>query len=65
MGVARREFGPGIANPDHRFFSFKKMMRKSLVFHPRAVNESVFSGAPVPFLAAEFFLSHRLKWVEL
>jgi hypothetical protein len=29
---------------------------KALVFHPRPINESVLSGASVPFLATEFFL---------
>lgn len=33
-------------------------MGKPLVFHPGPVDESIFAGSTVPFLAAEFFLGH-------
>lgn len=65
MGIAGCEFGPGVADADDWLFTIEKMMRESLVFHPGSVDDSVFAGASVPFLATEFFLGHRLKWVEL
>jgi hypothetical protein len=65
MGIAGGEFGPGVADADYRLFSIKKVVRESLVFHPGSVDDSVFSGAAVPFLTTEFLLGHRLERVVL
>jgi hypothetical protein len=58
MGIAGSQFRPGVAYPDHWLFAGKKVVGKPLVFHPGPVDESIFAGSTVPFLAAEFFLGH-------
>uniref|UniRef100_UPI004047CBA2 hypothetical protein n=1 Tax=Algoriphagus sp. TaxID=1872435 RepID=UPI004047CBA2 len=48
----------GVAYPDNWLFAGEKVVRKPLIFHPGTVDESIFAGSAVPFLAAEFFLGH-------
>jgi hypothetical protein len=58
MGIAGCQFGPSIADANYWLFAGKKVVGKPLVFHPGPVDESIFAGSTVPFLAAELFLGH-------
>jgi hypothetical protein len=58
MCIAWSELGPSIANTNYWLVSLEEVMGKSLVFHPGAIDESVFSGASVPLLAAKFLFGH-------
>jgi hypothetical protein len=51
MGVAGREFTPGIAYTDNGFAP-EFFIRDALVFHPGTVDETVLACATKPVLAA-------------
>jgi hypothetical protein len=62
MRIAWREFGPRVANTDHRS-SVENMARKPLIAHPTAMNKSVLvipaepgGGSKGPFLFRHLYL---------
>jgi hypothetical protein len=58
MSVARREFGPRVADADDRA-AIEEIVRIALILDPAAMQETVFSGPSEPLLAAARFLFPR------
>ena len=52
MGVARRQFGPSVADTNDRF-ALKLMVGNALILHPAAVHEAVFVRAAKPLGGAQ------------
>jgi hypothetical protein len=52
MGVAGRQFGPGVQDADHRA-AVEQVMREALILHPAAVIDLIAAIAAEPFLRAQ------------
>jgi hypothetical protein len=61
MGIARRQLGKGIADPDDRS-PLEQIAGNALVLHPAAMHEAVLIGAAEPGRGTERgFLGHFLS----